>query len=217
VPGVNFIRERKMVMRVRLLLGVLLLFAAVLTWGIGLSLSPHAKVVVAGTEHLRSTVVTFKRNSAIGTLLLSAIASWMLFPRLRPRRPVRDWAVIVLVASLAASSAYTLLSFRGSLAKSTGSGEHLATSSVNEVNAGEVASNSEVPNMSGGAAYPLSARRIDTQIPSFNRELKEQAAPEKLVEPLEHAATDVQANTSNTSNPHSDDGSTNDEVLDNQE
>jgi hypothetical protein len=90
-------------------MGALLLLAAALTWGIGLMMSPHGESVARGTEYLRTTVVTFKRNGATGTLILCAIAAWLLFPKRRPKWPMRDWALIVLFAFLAGSSIYTLI------------------------------------------------------------------------------------------------------------
>lgn len=92
--------------------GALLLLAAVLTWFIGLTLSPYGQTVVDGTDHIRDSVVTFKRNSALGTLILTALAGWLLFPRRRANWPLRDGALIVLLALLAGSSLYTLLSLR---------------------------------------------------------------------------------------------------------
>ena len=64
----------------RMFMGGLLLFAAVITWGTALMMSPHGESMRHGTEHVRTTVVTFLRNSAIGTLVLCALAGWLLFP-----------------------------------------------------------------------------------------------------------------------------------------
>jgi drug/metabolite transporter (DMT)-like permease len=89
-------------------MGALLLLAAVITWAIGLWMSPHGDTVAKGTEHVRSVIVTFMRNSAIGTLILSALAAWLLFPARRPKWPARDWALIVLLVLLVGSSLYTL-------------------------------------------------------------------------------------------------------------
>jgi drug/metabolite transporter (DMT)-like permease len=99
--------------RARMFMGALLLLAAALTWGIGLMMSPHGESVARGTEYLRTTVVTFKRNGATGTLILCAIAAWLLFPKRRPKWPMRDWALIVLFAFLAGSSIYTRRQFCG--------------------------------------------------------------------------------------------------------
>lgn len=92
-------------------MGALLLLAAIITWGTVLMLSPHGDSVVQGTQHIRTTIVTFKRNAAVGTLILSALAAWLLFPR-RPRWPARDWALIALLTFLVGTSAYTLISLR---------------------------------------------------------------------------------------------------------
>jgi hypothetical protein len=89
--------------------GGLILFAAVIAWGTALMMSPHSSSTVAdGTEHVRSTVVTFLRNSAIGTLTLSALAAWLLFPTRRPNAPRRDYAILAVLTVLIASSIYQL-------------------------------------------------------------------------------------------------------------
>jgi len=98
--------------RARMFFGGLLLFAAVIAWGTAVMMSPHGKAVVDGTEHVRTAVVTFLRNSAIGTLVLCAIAGWLLFPTRRPRWPARDWAIIGLIAIMAATSLYQLFWLR---------------------------------------------------------------------------------------------------------
>jgi drug/metabolite transporter (DMT)-like permease len=90
-------------------MGALLLLAAVLTWGTGFMMSPHGDEVAKGTPHVRTVVVTFMRNGAIGTLILCAISAWLLFPARRPKWPMRDWALIVLLVFLAGSSIYTLV------------------------------------------------------------------------------------------------------------
>jgi drug/metabolite transporter (DMT)-like permease len=95
--------------RGRMFLGALLLLAAVLTWAIGLWMSPHGDAVAQGTEHVRISTVTFMRKDAIGTLILSALAAWLLFPARRPKWPAQDWALIVLLVFLAGSSLYTLI------------------------------------------------------------------------------------------------------------
>lgn len=210
MPSVKFILEPKTIVRARLLLGGLLLFAAVLNWGIGITLSAHAKAVVAGTEHVRGTVVTFKRNAAIGTLFLSAIAAWMLFPKLRPRRPVRDWTVIVLLALLAGSSFYTLLSFRGSLANTADFDGNLATSYFSDLNASEIGSGAQAPNM---VAVPEPHLR---KLPS-NRERKEGTAPEELTQPAESAVNDDQANRLSDASSSRDEDRASDAAGGNQE
>ncbi|HEX5238921.1 MAG TPA: hypothetical protein VFW39_10730 [Sphingomicrobium sp.] len=90
-------------------MGALLLLAAIVTWGVGLMMSPHGDTVAKGTEHVRTTIVTFMRNGAIGTLVLCALSAWLLFPSRRPRWPARDWALIAVLVILAASSLYTLV------------------------------------------------------------------------------------------------------------
>lgn len=90
-------------------MGALLLVAAVMTWATGLMMSPHGQSVAAGTEHVRTTIVNFMRNDAIGTLILCAVSAWLLFPARRPKWPARDWALIALLAFLAGSSIYTLV------------------------------------------------------------------------------------------------------------
>ena len=95
--------------RARMFMGALLLLAAIITWATGLMMSPHGDVVAKGTEHVRTTVVTFMRNGAIGTLVLCGLAAWLLFPARRPKWPARDWALIVVLLILAGSSVYTLV------------------------------------------------------------------------------------------------------------
>jgi len=95
--------------RGRMFMGGLLLFAAVIAWATALMMSPHGQSVAQGTEHVRTTVVVFMRNSAIGTLLLSAVAAWLLFPARRPKKPARDWIVGGILALLVATSIYQLI------------------------------------------------------------------------------------------------------------
>ena len=90
-------------------MGTLLLLAALLTWSIGLMMSPHGETVAKGTDYLRTTIVIFKRNGAIGTLVLCALAAWLLFPARRPKWPARDWTLVAVFAFLAGSSLYTLI------------------------------------------------------------------------------------------------------------
>ena len=89
-------------------MGALLLLAAILSWAVGLMMSPHGDVVAKGTEHVKTTVVTYMRNGAIGTLVLTALAAWLLFPARRPKWAARDWALIAVLVLLAGSSIYTL-------------------------------------------------------------------------------------------------------------
>jgi hypothetical protein len=101
--------------RARMFMGGLLLFAAVIAWSVALMMSPHGREVVEGTEHIRPVVADYVRNSAIGTLVLCALAGWMLFPQRRPRSPRRDWAFAAVLAVLAASSIYQLIWIRSVL------------------------------------------------------------------------------------------------------
>lgn len=101
--------------RARIFMGSLLLFAAVIAWAMTLWMSPHGSSVADGTDHVRTVVATFVRNSAIGTLILCAIAGWMLFPQRRPRAPRRDWAVAAVLAILVATSVYQLIWIRSLL------------------------------------------------------------------------------------------------------
>jgi hypothetical protein len=59
--------------------GGLLLFAAVIAWATAMWMSPHGTRIADGPEHVRTTVVIFLRNSSIGTLVLTALAGWLLF------------------------------------------------------------------------------------------------------------------------------------------
>ena len=89
-------------------MGALLLLAAIITWGTSFMMSPHGDVVAKGTEHVKTTVVIFMSNGAIGTLILSALSAWLLFPARRPKWPARDWTLIAVLGLLVASSLYTL-------------------------------------------------------------------------------------------------------------
>ena len=89
--------------------GGLLLFAAVIAWFTSFMMSPHGDTVAKGTEHVKTTVVIFMRNSAIGTLILCALAGWLLFPARRPKWPQRDYAIIALIALPVLSSIYDLI------------------------------------------------------------------------------------------------------------
>ena len=97
------------IVRGRIFLGALLLFAAVIAWATAFLMSPHGSSVAAGTEHVRETVVVFLRNSAIGTLILCAVAGWLLLPLRRQPRAVRNWSIVALMAIMIASSIYQLI------------------------------------------------------------------------------------------------------------
>ena len=94
-------------------MGGLLLFAAVIAWGTALMMSPHGDSTAPGTEHVKTVVVVFLRNSAVGTLILSALAAWLLFPSRRPRWPARDWTLFGLIALLVLTSIYQLIWLSG--------------------------------------------------------------------------------------------------------
>ena len=86
-----------------------MLFASIIAWLTALWMSPHGESVASGTEHVRPVIVTFIRNSAIGTLLLCALSAWLLFPSRRPKWPARDWAIIAVLAVMVLSSLYQLI------------------------------------------------------------------------------------------------------------
>ena len=75
-------------------------------------MSPHGTSVAEGTEHVRSVIVTFLRNGAIGTLVLCGLSAWLLFPSRRPKNPPRDYAIIALLLILAGGSLYQLFWLR---------------------------------------------------------------------------------------------------------
>jgi hypothetical protein len=101
--------------RARMFVGGMLLFGAVIAWATALMMSPHAEGEVTGGEHVRATVALFMRNSAMGTLVLCAIAAWLLLPARRPKRPARDWAIIGLIGLMVATSLYQLFWLRSVL------------------------------------------------------------------------------------------------------
>ena len=101
--------------RARMFMGSLLLLAAVITWGVGLMMSPHGEVVAKGTEHVRLSVVIFMVKGAVGTIMLTALAAWLLFPPRRPKWPARDYALIALFIILVGSSLWTLVWIKGSV------------------------------------------------------------------------------------------------------
>jgi hypothetical protein len=105
------VRDRG-ILRARIFLGGVTLFAAIIAWGTAFMMSPHGDVVAAGTRHVRTTVVMFLRNSSIGTLVLCAIAAWLLFPPRRPRQPKRDWAIIAVIGLLVLTSLYEIIWLR---------------------------------------------------------------------------------------------------------
>ena len=101
--------------RARMFFGGLILFAAAIAWTTSLMMSPHGEVSAPGTEHVRTSVVTFLRNSALGNLALCALAGWLLFPSRRPTAPRRDWTIIGVIAVIVATSLYQLFWMRSVL------------------------------------------------------------------------------------------------------
>ena len=95
--------------RARMFMGGLLLFAAVIAWFTFLMMSPHGQTVAKGTQHVKTVVVDYMLKGAIGTIVLCALAGWLLFPRRRPCWPARDWAVGGIIALLVATSLYELI------------------------------------------------------------------------------------------------------------
>jgi hypothetical protein len=96
-------------------MGGLLLFAAAIMWATSLAMSPHGDPVAPGTDYIRITVAVFLRNSAIGNLILCALAGWLLFPVRRPRAPRRDWAIIATIGLIVLTSLYQLVWLRSVL------------------------------------------------------------------------------------------------------
>lgn len=190
---IKFVEVRS-IARARTFVGVLLLLAAVLTWGIGLTLSPQGHAIVDGTEHVRDTVMTFKHNSAIGTLILCAIAAWLLLPRHPSQWPPRDWAAAVLLALLAASSIYTLLSLDRPPAPTGTVDENLAIANVaSDSNATEIAPAPQPLDISVPAP-PIQSRQSPAPHAAAvaARQSNEAAAIDKA-EPTEVNVTDEQA------------------------
>ena len=98
--------------RARLFVGSFLFLAAVIIWALTLLMSPHGPASADGVEHVRTTIVSFVRKSAIGTLVLSTIAAWLLFPSRRPKKPLRDYALLATFAVLVLTSLYQLVWLR---------------------------------------------------------------------------------------------------------
>lgn len=95
------------IQRGRLFFGTLILIAAFIAWATALWISPHGAEGPAG-DQLRPGVVVFLRNSAIGTLALSALAAYLLFPERRPDKPVRDWVIRGILAVMVLASLWQL-------------------------------------------------------------------------------------------------------------
>ncbi|HEX8840595.1 MAG TPA: hypothetical protein VF750_09025 [Sphingomicrobium sp.] len=98
--------------RGRMFMGGLLLFAAIISWFTGFMMSPHGQAAGSTGGHVRDTVVVFLRNSAIGNLILCALAGWLLFPLRRPRWPARDYAIMAAIGVIALTSLYQLIWLR---------------------------------------------------------------------------------------------------------
>ncbi len=94
--------------RGRIFMGTLLLVAAVMTWATALWMSPYGDTAAHGGEPLRPATIAFIRNSAIGTLLMSGLAAYLLFPERRPVKPVRDWIIRGVIGLMVAVSVYQL-------------------------------------------------------------------------------------------------------------
>jgi hypothetical protein len=88
--------------------GGFLLFAAAIVALTGLWMSPHGDTVAEGTQYVRDVIVVYARNSATATIILSALAAFLLYPSRRPRMPKRDWAVGLLIGLLICGSLYQL-------------------------------------------------------------------------------------------------------------
>jgi hypothetical protein len=100
------------IFRARYVVGGLVLFAALVSWFMGLMMSPHDQTSAAAADYVRTTVVVFLRNSAIGNLILCPLAAWLLFPARRPRWPARDWTIVVVIAVVVLTSLYQLFWLR---------------------------------------------------------------------------------------------------------
>ena len=101
--------------RGRMFMGGLLLFAAVIAWFTAVGMSPHGKAAAEGTEYVRGTVVGLLTKAALLTLGMAALSAWLLFPARRPKKPVRDWAIIAVLAALVLSCLYQLIWLRTAL------------------------------------------------------------------------------------------------------
>jgi hypothetical protein len=97
------------IVRARFFLGAVVFIAAIIVWATALLMSPHTEPTATGVEHVRTTVAQFLRGSAIATLILSALAGWLLFPLRRPKKPVRDRVIAGVLALLAITSLYELI------------------------------------------------------------------------------------------------------------
>jgi hypothetical protein len=95
--------------RARIYFGALLLAAAVVVWATAMLMSPHGGATAESSDQIRVTVATFIRNAALGTLLLTGLATYFLFPRRRPAWPRIYLGLIATIAVLTLTSLYQLL------------------------------------------------------------------------------------------------------------
>ena len=95
--------------RARIFVGGFVLLTAVITWATANWLNPYGESGAAGAEYVKSTVAIVMRNGAIGTLIMSALAAYLLFPARRPKWPARDYAILGVLAVLVVSSLYRLV------------------------------------------------------------------------------------------------------------
>lgn len=93
-------------------MGGLLLCAAAISWFTGFTMSPHGAANGESADRIRTTVVVFLRNGAIGNLVLCALAGWLLFPQRRPRWPARDYALLAVIGVIVLTSLYQLIWLR---------------------------------------------------------------------------------------------------------
>ena len=97
-------------MRLRKMIGAILIAAAVIVWAMAILMSPHSDGAgTATTTHVSSSVARFIRNSALGTLALTILGGALLFWDERPRRRWDDAIVVALLVALAGTSLYQML------------------------------------------------------------------------------------------------------------
>jgi drug/metabolite transporter (DMT)-like permease len=108
-PGEGADVRNRGIGRARIFVGEFLLLAAIILWGTALLMSPHRTDSASGESYIRATVAGFVSHSAIATLVLAALATWLLFPARRPRKPVRDWSLVAVIGVIAATGIYQLI------------------------------------------------------------------------------------------------------------
>jgi hypothetical protein len=89
--------------------GGMLLFGAVVVLGTSLFMSPYQATPEPGPDHVRAYVADFIRNLAIGTLILTGLAAYLLFPKRRPPMEVRDRIVGGLLVLVTLASLYQII------------------------------------------------------------------------------------------------------------